>query len=314
MKNKKLLLSFIFLILGYQVFSQSTRWKRMRYEMFVGAGATNFLGELGGADHIGTDFVRDFEFAMTRPSFTYGMRYFIRRDLSAAGTFAYGWLRGADNRTNEPIRNNRNLQFRSPLAELSLRLEYALMTEKRGHRYSLKKVRGQSGNRFIPCVYAGLGLFWFNPRAKDINQLGTGKWYSLRKIGTEGQFVTTTRKPYPQVGISPQVGLYAKWLINRRWNIAIDLGARWTGTDYMDDVSTTYADPEKIAENTKYEDIPPELAKWFADPSLLQDNKTGINQQRGDARDDDSYMFGFITLCYRLKTGRDGWPIFKFGY
>jgi hypothetical protein len=32
-------------------FSQSSsRWKRMRYEVFYGLGATNFLGELGGAD------------------------------------------------------------------------------------------------------------------------------------------------------------------------------------------------------------------------------------------------------------------------
>jgi len=49
----------------------------MRYEVYLGAGATNFLGELGGANRIGTHFVRDLEFSMTRPEFSLGIRYKI---------------------------------------------------------------------------------------------------------------------------------------------------------------------------------------------------------------------------------------------
>ena len=40
-----------------------------------GIGAANFLGELGGANQIGTHFVKDFEFSMTRPSAAIAYRY-----------------------------------------------------------------------------------------------------------------------------------------------------------------------------------------------------------------------------------------------
>ena len=42
------------------------RWKAYRSELTLGAGATNFLGELGGADQIGTDYFKDLEITQTR--------------------------------------------------------------------------------------------------------------------------------------------------------------------------------------------------------------------------------------------------------
>jgi hypothetical protein len=58
---KNLILIVIAVLFASNVDAQySTRWKRYRYEMVYGIGATNFLGELGGANREGTDFLRDF--------------------------------------------------------------------------------------------------------------------------------------------------------------------------------------------------------------------------------------------------------------
>ena len=41
--------------------SQAQKWKRQRVEYSLGFGATNFLGDLGGRDQVGSNFVQDFE-------------------------------------------------------------------------------------------------------------------------------------------------------------------------------------------------------------------------------------------------------------
>ena len=47
--------------------AQGRRWKRYRYEVFYGLGAANLLGELGGADQIGTDYIKDLEIKINTP-------------------------------------------------------------------------------------------------------------------------------------------------------------------------------------------------------------------------------------------------------
>ena len=53
-------------VLLFPEISQAQKWKRQRKEYSIGFGATNFLGDLGGRDQIGTNFVQDFEIKATR--------------------------------------------------------------------------------------------------------------------------------------------------------------------------------------------------------------------------------------------------------
>ncbi|MFQ3579915.1 MAG: hypothetical protein SNJ71_07235 [Bacteroidales bacterium] len=306
------LLLILFIGFTTQGFSQLMAWKKTRWAVYGGLGAANFMGELGGSNQIGSDFIRDFEISMTRPAFNAGIKYFLLERLSIQGAFSYGWLRGDDRKTKEQHRNNRNLQFRSPILEYSSRLQYNINYEKQGHRYDLRKVRGRWGNKVIFDIFAGISFFYFNPRGKDLRQGGTGKWYSLRPIGTEGQNFTKTRKPYSLLQISFPMGIVVNYIINSRWSINYEFGIRKTFTDYIDDVSKTYVNIDDVASNSKIK-IDPELAKWFADPSISR--QKGINnisaeyQQRGDSFNKDMYMFSFINLQYKLKTGRNGLPL-----
>ena len=44
--------------------SHAQRWKRQRLEFSFGVGVSNFLGELGGANQIGTNYFKDLELSL----------------------------------------------------------------------------------------------------------------------------------------------------------------------------------------------------------------------------------------------------------
>ncbi len=297
-------------LLGQDVYSQtSNRWKRMRYEVFGGVGATNFLGELGGSNG-SAGYIKDLEFSMTRPCYTIGGRYMLTENLGWQASISHGWVKGDDKKTTEQYRSARNLNFRSQIVEVGTRLEYALLQTSKGHRYNLRKVKGRAGNRVTLDIFAGVAAFYFNPKGYDEE---TDKWYKLRPLGTEGQNYAKTRKPYSRISMSFPVGFNAKYMLNRKWSIGLEYGIRPTLTDYIDDVSGTYADPELIAENASESDK--ELVKRLADPNANKYDENGkyvnMNQQRGDNKRNDMYMFMFITLNHKLRTTRKGLPSFN---
>lgn len=302
---KKLILVILSLLFVIHVDAQySKRWKRYRYEFVAGVAATNFLGELGGADGQGTDFLKDFEFSMTRPAFNIGMRYKIFEKLSTKVGLSYALLRGDDKSTNEKIRNNRNLNFYSHLLEFAGQFEYSIIREKIGHRYNLRRVRGLKGFKLNTYFFAGIAGFYFNPYGKHPV---TDEWVALQPLGTEGQGLVGSREKYSRFQVAIPFGIGFKYGVNRELSIGIEFGARKTFTDYIDDVSSTYYDNDLLRASNP-------LAADMADPSsddVKNSGQTAVNQQRGDAKDYDSYMFLLITLNYKLKTTRKGLP--KFG-
>ena len=75
-KNLLLVLVFIFALnINSDAQRLRSRWKAYRYEWSAGIGASNFLGDLGGANQIGTNGFKDLELSLTRPSFTVGLKY-----------------------------------------------------------------------------------------------------------------------------------------------------------------------------------------------------------------------------------------------
>ncbi len=299
-RNVILFLSFFLLMVSVSQAQRAVRWRRMRYEVVYGIGGTNFLGELGGANQIGTNFLRDFEVIETRPLFSIGIRYKILQDFAIKTSLFFGYLHGDDNTTLETHRNYRNLRFRSPIIEFGPQLEYSVFRERIGHRYNLRRVRGIKGFAVNTYFFVGISGFWFNPQGK----LGN-KWYNLQPLCTEGQGLIATRKKYSRFQVAIPYGIGFKYALDRKWSVGLEYGARKTFTDYIDDVSTTYFDNEMIRE--AYGDI----AAQLADPSSGEHPSwTASGQQRGDAKDKDSYMFMSITLTYKLRQNRRGLPKF----
>jgi len=276
------------------------RWKAYRSEIHIGAGATNFLGELGGADQIGTDYFKDLELSQTRIAISAGLRYKLSQMFALNTHLTYGKVAGDDALTKEFFRNYRNLNFKSNIWELNSNFEFAFIREQVGHRYRLKGVRGQRGFEMSAYGFVGIGVFYFNPKGER-----NGEWVKLRNLNTEGQGLTSTRKKYSNIQLAIPLGIGFKYSFDRRWGIGLEYGIRKTFTDYIDDASKTYYDNNAL------------LIQKGALSAAMADKSdkdfpyiTAPGEQRGDPRDKDSYMFAIISLNYKLRTGRSSYPMF----
>lgn len=274
----------------------------MRGELNIGLGASNFLGELGGANQVGTHFFKDFEFSQTKPAFSIGYRYKLSRTIAINPHFTYARVSGDDKLTEEFFRNYRNLSFTSPIYELNANLEFAFIKEQIGHRYRLRKVKGMRGFEIMGYGFIGAGVFHFNPKTKMTEK---GEWINLYDLSTEGQGLVDSRKRYSRTQFCIPFGVGFKYSINRRWGIGIEYGVRQTFTDYIDDVSRTYYDKNILLTQVGYESY------------VLSDRSNGVyptisspGSQRGDPRYTDTYMFGLLTINYKIRTGRTSYPLF----
>jgi hypothetical protein len=292
---------FIFVVLMGSFFSSDAqRWKRYRWETIYGIGIANFLGELGGANQVGTDYMKDFDWKAVRPALTVGIRFKQTQQISHKANLTLALVAGNDQWTEDPIRLARNLNFRSPLVEIGYNFEFYLKKEKRGHRFKLRGVKGLRNMGLYPYGFFGVSGFFFSPQG---NVGGNWKW--LKPLRTEGQGIFETRAEYSRFQLAVPLGIGVKYAIDRRWLISIEYGMRKTFTDYIDDVSTTYFNKEIQEQETG------SVGLLAADPSQGAWVGAQAYQQRGDPTDNDSYLFLIIGANYKLKTGRSGLPKFR---
>jgi hypothetical protein len=291
MKNNLITISIIILS-TLSVDAQS--WKFLTNEFSFGIGATSFLGDLGGANRIGSrnlKGIRDFDFNATRPAVSIGYRKFFSPNLSAKAGFTLGQVSGDDALTEERFRENRNLHFRSPIAELAVQVEYFPFREYFGHIYRSNGVVGKRVNHLSPYLFAGIGGFFYNPKAKY-----QGNWEKLRPLKTENV-------DYNSISLAIPVGLGLKYAIDKQWSIGLEVGLRYTTTDYIDDVSTEYVDKSGSDAKTQY----------LSNPALNNEGQTNWTlpgQQRGSTQSNDSYVFAILSVNYKLLRGRLNLPKF----
>lgn len=305
MKKSNLTLILLFFLLLPNL-AEAQRWKRYRKQVIFGAGATNFLGELGGGNNIGQPGPLDLNLAATRPSLSIGYRYqlsnvfFFRSDLS------WGILRGDDRYTEEPFRRGRNLRFRSGFFELSAVSELYILQNSRGSLYNLRGVRSRRSLEIDIYLFAGVGIMYFNPKGKY-----DGKWIPLQPLGTEGQGLPGEPKKYNRFTLTLPHGVGIGKTIDRFWSINIELNMRWTFTDYIDDVSTDYygrdrLEQAKLANGASAGEA--ERAAYLSDPNIFyQIPEVGtprsnqlIGEKRGNPKDDDYFFTGMITVSRKI--------------
>lgn len=283
----------ITLILSFLPFLLSAQSKsRYKYELIGGVGIANFLGDLGGADKVGTHLLNDFEFRATRPNIVAGVRYKVNNYFSFKGVFTSAIVAGKDSWTNETYRNNRNLSFRSPILELSAQAEYYFLREKMSGIYKISNFKKKRSRKTTAYLLAGAGVFFYSPSAESWN----GKRYRLRKMHTEGQGLPGGPKQYSNFSICIPVGIGFKYLIDRRWSIGAEVALRKTFTDYIDDVSNKYVDPVILSA---------EKGATAATMSNRSENpETYLNNTgklRGNPNTKDWYFFYGVTLSIKLK-------------
>lgn len=310
----------LFAMLSTEAFSQAMRGYRYRsftrfgqkthwWEIYAGLGATNFLGELGGSNDIGTNFAKDLDIEATRWSYQMGAKYFYVPRFAQKFQFTYARLRGDDKWTQQPNRRFRNLNFRAPVFELGTQLEgYIIKEGKQASRYKLAGIKQKKSNPMELYVHAGFHGIYFNPRGLNPQ---TNTWVSLQPLCTEGQGVINARPKYSRFSYVFTYGLGATFRIAEDWKIGIEGSMRQTFTDYIDDVSTTYVSKEILKQTSSPNK---DLSILMADKSMYSDlwgnggdpAQTRPGEQRGDPRDLDAYMSLMIHVYYKLAGGGRG--------
>lgn len=299
--------------------SYAQRWKKYRHEVQFGVGATSFLGELGGGDGPGRDLFLDVDGRASRYLITGGYRFKLAEFASVRGNLTYARLRGDDALAGDVHRQSRNLHFKSPVIELAAVGEVYFIREKLNSRYQVRGIKGALGSSLSAYVFGGIGGFFFNPRGKfegNTTYPGDGKWYSLQPMGTEGQGQAGNPKKYSRINACIPMGIGAKYNITRTIALSLEYGFRYTFTDYIDDVSGTYADPAMVkAANGGDGDA----AAYFANPSIAVEDgdqtiyKGGpgfIGEQRGNPNSKDTYMFLTLALNYKFVSKKTNRPKF----
>ncbi|HEX7415547.1 MAG TPA: DUF6089 family protein [Bacteroidia bacterium] len=293
--KKIFFISLVFCFISLVSFAQVR--DRYKYEFLGGIGPVGFLGDVGGGKGNGTHFLNDYNFNSTRFNINAGIRYKRISPFGFKAMLTYAMVSGSDALTDNVIRHNRNLNFRSPIVELSFQGEYYFINEKRKNLYSIGGLKSKKKKKkFAPYIFAGVGVFFYNPKEEL-----AGKWYGLRKYHVEGQGLPGGPKQYNDVSVCIPVGLGFKYVVNKRWSIGAEFGVRKTFTDYIDGVSTRYYDKAKLLQAYGA------TAVALADPSLgiikgaTNPSVDGTGAQRGNPKYKDSYMFFTINVGYKFS-------------
>jgi hypothetical protein len=219
MLNIKILAVFILFIAFNQLNAQVSK---SYISLGPSLGATNYKGDLDD----------DFTLRFTKPGLGAVFNWHFHPNFRFRLSYFHGWMGAADSVSKIPARNWRNLSFRSRIDEVSAQLVYDLLGSSRRPKY--RPV-------YTPYVFAGVAVYNYNPQAK-LN----GTWYNLHDYGTEGQKLPGATNKYSLTQIAIPVGLGFKYKLNNYWDLSLEMGVRKLFTDYLDDVSDRYVDPQEM--------------------------------------------------------------------
>ncbi|MEM0938918.1 MAG: DUF6089 family protein [Bacteroidota bacterium] len=255
---KKLLVLFLLLSSFAMAAQNFLSWKyNDRYfSVLLGTGSTTYFGELNHDNAINDRF----------SLITAGIEARLLNRVSARAEFNYLTMDGSDqNAPDSSFERQRNLSFESRNFQFHI-----------DGIYYLKPYRGDYHKRWIfdPYLVAGVGYLQYNPAAR----LGEER-YLLREAQTEGE-------DYNKWAFTIPFGFGAKFRINEFVNINFEVLYHLAFTDYLDDVSNTYAT-----------ELPNSTAEFLSDrkdeigvinPEIYDQIQPG--SPRGDSSDNDRFM------------------------
>jgi hypothetical protein len=252
-------------------------------EFGISAGAAHYFGDLNNSARI------------NRPKPALGL--FFRKQFSnyigmrVAAHYAQLGYSDVYNTKNESERR-RNLSFNTNVWELSLQGDFNFFNFVPSDPY----------RSFTPYVTLGVGIFSYDPYTYY-----QGQKVFLRPLGTEGQGYAAypDRQPYGTMAFCVPFGLGVKYSLTRGINVGFEVVHRFTNTDYLDDVSSTFVDPAIFPRL-------PDGSKSVAEILNDRSNETGeligfVNgtaRQRGYPKQRDQYVMAELTLSFNLTSYR----------
>lgn len=224
-----------------------------------GLGIAYYMGDLrDGVDmkHLGLG-----------PSLALGASYRLMEHVSVRGEVR-GYSVSADQQYSKNFSNN--LSFRTINPDLFLGVQADLFRFSRQVRVN-------------PYLLMGGGFTYLRPQAYL-----DGQWHSLAPLTTEGK--RYNRLPFFYTG---GIGFLAR--VSERWSAGIELSNNFLLSDYLDDASDKYPNPDAL---------PSDLARRLSDRAaeLPGGQPRNAGDIRGNPDSKDSYLFFSIRTQYLLAS------------
>lgn len=258
-------------LLCFSLSQQSLFSQSLQLELF--SGMANYIGDL-----------KEREYALNRSRIAWGVGVSkeVSRHINICLAMTHSRLSGYDSENKNPALVSRNLSFETSITEFSLSLQTYL--------FNLRE------RQWSPFLMGGIAVFHYDPFIFDLFR---NKVY-LRNLGTEGQGLSIypDKKQYRTLAYALPVGCGIKWNINDQLQLSWEMGFRFTSTDYLDDVSTTYPDG-----NFLLREKGPQALEWSYRGDELKGGMLTYpvaGTKRGSAKNMDWYYFTGIRLSVEL--------------
>lgn len=236
-------------------------------EVGIFVGGTFFIGDVYSQISTNTGLTVGADFR-----YNFNSRWAWRTD------FKYGKLSGEDANSNVDFEIQRNLSFTNEYYQLGTYIEFNFL------RFKPYKPQSyfQDADVFTPFVYAGLALFYHDPKTTL-----AGNEYELQPLQTEGV-------QYSKVGVAIPFGFGFKFRISDRLILGLHGELAPTFTDYLDDVSGNYPIDPSILSKT---------GRDLSNRTLVSqgENNSSWGAQRGYKYNRDWISSVVVSLNFNLK-------------
>ena len=184
------------------------------FHLSARVGVANYQGELQS---------KNLTFKQAKMLGSLGAQVDLSEHVTARTYFTLTGLQGDDKKGTSTMKA-RNLSFQSRVFEWELSAQYNILS--------------LNNSWWTPYIYAGVGLFHFNPYTHNTDGAKT----YLKPLSTEGQGVVGGKSEYKLTQFCIPLGIGAMYAITEDVRVGVEMGYRKLFTDYLDDVSTVYVD------------------------------------------------------------------------
>ncbi|MEO6556675.1 MAG: DUF6089 family protein, partial [Ferruginibacter sp.] len=271
--NHKIIVIFLATIISLSASAQADYDYIQKGEFGITFGASHYFGDLNTRAR----------FNRPKPAFGLFFRKQFGNYVGMRIAAHYAQLGYSDTYSKNEYQKTRNLSFNTNIWELAVQGDFNFF----------KFVPANPDYSFTPYVTLGVGVFSYDPYA-----MYNGQKEFLRPLGTEGQNLGIEgRSQYGTMGICIPFGVGIKYNISPKINFSVEICHRFTTTDYIDDVSTTYVGADKFPNDASG----PSTALLLQDRSyeIDPDNLLGVaGRQRGWSKQKDQYIIAEIGLSF----------------
>ncbi len=298
------------------------------------AGATTYFGDLGNEKYVPLSSVRpgmmiSIRNFMSNPAKTGVVNPLVTIEARFSHhRIGYDETKSIGKKSGHELQNfGRGLSFRNDILGFSMNGILTRFPERHKSLYS--------SNRPAFYVFAGIGVYYSNPKADlfngDLNLANryyfwndgsirnapesSGKGDVIKKDGvyettlsdwhTEGQggsIESGSSGFYDNCHLALPFGIGTRMAFSKNLILSMELSFYNFNTDFLDDVSTSYATYQSIREMFPNDPDKQALAQYISDPTGKGTNgEAGVyTSQRGNPGKNDLYSYLGIELAYKL--------------